>query len=82
MNSGYFYAPYVPLTESPMIRMTTLERERSQWYEAGLTTAVVQAPKDAVTFDKMLVVYADDNMKMIRQVNLYNSKEDRFVGQY
>jgi hypothetical protein len=81
MNSGYFYAPYIPLKPNMPYR-EKMERIRDEWYEAGFTTSLVNAPKDAVTFDKMLVIFSDANMKQIRQVSFYNSKEDKFIGHW
>lgn len=48
---------------------------------------VVDAPKDAQTFDKMLVVLVKvennvSNRKIIRRVILYNSVTDSIIGQY
>jgi hypothetical protein len=80
MNSGYFYAPYVPLEDPKPPPNFRLERIREQWCEAGLTTMLVLAPREAVTFDKMLIVFSDENLKVIRQVSFYNSKEDKFIG--
>jgi hypothetical protein len=43
------------------------------WTNNGFKVEVVTAPKDAFTFDKMIVVFAERN---IRRVNLYNSKDE------
>jgi hypothetical protein len=41
---------------------------------------IVDAPKDAQTFDKMLIVYSDFNK--IRHVAFFSSKENRIVAEF
>ena len=62
--------------------MSQLDREKLQWDGAELPYAVVNAPKDAVQFDKMLVVYSDKTKRTIRFVSLYNSKTDKFLARF
>lgn len=50
--------------------------------KAGFPTKIADAPKDAVTFDKFLIVYSDKSMKVIRQVHLYSSKDQKFIGRF
>ena len=57
-----------------------LEHWQKTWKQAGFPTKVVDAPKDAYTFDKMLVIYADPQCKVIRRVSLYNSKTNKMMG--
>lgn len=68
------------------------------WAQADCILQVVDAPKDAQTFDKMLVVFVDersdlqnlagvrvDNVpsrKIIRRVSLYNSATDTITGEF
>ena len=61
-----------------MINM--LEHWQKTWANSGFPTKVVDAPKDANTFDKMLVIYADKDCKVIRRVSLYNSKTNKMMG--
>lgn len=78
--------------------MNKLDQLNKFWAIGGCSVQIVDAPKDAQTFDKMIVVIVDersdlqklagvrvDNMpskKIIRRVSLYNSKEDKIVSEY
>lgn len=62
--------------------MTVLESMATSWAKAGFPTQVVDAPKDAVTFDKMLIVYSTKEMKTIKQVHIYSTKENKFLGRF
>lgn len=55
---------------------------QEMWHNNGLLTKIVDAPKDASTFDKMLIVYADKQCKIIRKVSLYSTKDKKFVLEY
>ncbi len=59
-----------------------LNREIANWTEAEYPTEVVSAPKDAVSFDKMLVVYLDETRRFVRRVSFYNSKTDKFIAHF
>lgn len=78
--------------------MNKIEQLKKFWAQADCVLQIVDAPKDAQTFDKMLVVLVDersdlqalagikvDNVpsrKIIRRVSLYNSVTDSIVGEY
>lgn len=58
-----------------------LEAVMRMWKEAGFPNIEIKdAPADAVTFDKMLVVFTPN--LVIRAVYLYASAEDKFVAQF
>jgi hypothetical protein len=59
--------------------MNKLQKTRAEWVKHGFRTDVVNAPKDAISFDKILVIFAG---KGIREVFFYNTKEDEIVGRY
>ena len=50
--------------------------------KVGFPSKIVGAPKGAVTFDKMLIVYSTKEMKTIKQVHLYSSTEDKFISRF
>lgn len=50
--------------------------------EAGFPCKMVDAPQEAVTFDKMLVVYSTKEMKTIKLIHLYSSKQDKFLAHF
>lgn len=55
----------------------------SQMYEDnGLPACLKSAPKNAVTFYKMLIIFSDESLKTIRKVLFYNSRKDKFVGEF
>lgn len=62
--------------------MNRLRKTIDYWEEAEYPVDVVPAPQDAVTFDKMLVVFLDETRRSIRRVSLYDSKTDRFVADF
>lgn len=62
--------------------MTNLEKDIAQWTEAEYPTDVVAAPKDAVNFDKILVVYLDETRRNFRRVSFYDSRTDRFLAHF
>lgn len=78
--------------------MSKLDQLKRFWAQADCVLQVVDAPHDAQTFDKMLVVFVDErsdlqalagvkadkvpSRKIIRRVSLYNSKEDKIVSEY
>lgn len=53
-----------------------MESILKQIKQFGFFPKVVDAPKDAVSFDKMIVCYLDKEFKRLYQVYLYNSKSD------
>lgn len=61
---------------------TNLKREINAWAAAEFPYVVVDAPKDAISFDKMLVVYLDETKRYIRCVSLYDSKTDKIVANF
>lgn len=60
--------------------MKKLKYEIDQWEQNGFPVKVVDAPKDAVTFDKLIVVF--NELGKIRTVSFYNSKQDKIVSTY
>ena len=50
--------------------------------DAGMPALLKPGPKDAVSWNKMVVVYADETMRTIRKVLLYNAKEDKFIEEF
>lgn len=78
--------------------MNKVEQLKKMWSQGGCKLEVYDAPSDAQTFDKMLVVFVDQRSdlealaglkqtkpsgkRIIRRVTLYNSKEDKIVGEY
>jgi hypothetical protein len=78
--------------------MNKIDQLKRLWAQADCVLEIVDAPKDAQTFDKMLVVFADEmrdyqalaclkyqqlsGRKIIRRVSLYNSKTDTIVSEY
>lgn len=57
----------------------SLDRILRSYSRLGYTTSVVDAPKEAVTFDKMVVVYLENN---IHSLLLYDTKTEFVVGSY
>lgn len=79
--------------------MNLVEKLKKYYFtEPEYEVRVVDAPSDAQTFDKMIVVFANEraeaqwlaglprdgkpSRKIIRRVSLYNSKTDTTVGDY
>ncbi len=78
--------------------MNKVDQLKRFFAQADCVVDVVDAPKDAQTFDKMLVVFADEirdlqslagipsgkssGKRIIRRVCLYNSGTDQIVGEY
>ena len=62
--------------------MSLIESTIETFRKAGFPSKLIDGPKDAVTFDKMLIVYSTQTMKTIRQVHLFSTKENKFVGAY
>lgn len=62
--------------------MNLIESMIATFQKAGFPSKLVDAPKDAVTFDKMLIVFSTQTMKTIRQVHLFSTKENKFIGSY
>ena len=60
--------------------MNKIDQLKRLWAQADCVLKVVDAPKDAQTFDKMLVVLVDG--KIIRRVSLYNSATDQIISEY
>lgn len=61
--------------------MNKIDQLKKFWAMGGCSLKIVDAPKDAYTFDKMLVITVDET-KTIRRVSLYNSTEDKVIGDY
>lgn len=62
--------------------MNKLDQLKRLWTMGGCSVQVVDAPKDAQSFDKMIIVFADNGRKTIKRVSLYNSTEDKIVSEY
>jgi len=60
--------------------MTAIENALQRILDDGFPAIIVDAPKDAIRFDKFLVVYSDETKKTIRQVHFYSTKENKFIG--
>lgn len=58
-----------------------LEKILRSYARLGYATSVVSAPKDAITFDKMVIVYQDDQ-KEIRSLLLYNTQIEAVVSTF
>lgn len=59
-----------------------LKNVLSSYAAAGLTAKVYDAPKDAVLFDKMVVVFSTNACKSIKMVTLYDSRINKVIGSY
>ncbi len=59
-----------------------LKREVNAWAAAEFPWELVDAPKDAVTFDKMLVIYLDETKRFIRCVSFYDSRIDKIIANF
>lgn len=59
-----------------------LKREINAWSAAEFPWDLVPAPKDAVHFDQMLVVYLDETKRYIRSVSFYDSRTDKIVATF
>ena len=69
--------------------MNKIDQLKKFWLQADCVLEVVNAPKDAQTFDKMLVVFVDERndlqasgRRIIRRVSLYNSVTDMIISEY
>jgi hypothetical protein len=71
--------------------MNKIDQLKKLWGQLeGSEIRVVDAPKDAQTFDKMIVVFAESmpmyvgnpTRKNIRRVSLYNSVTDTIISEY
>lgn len=62
--------------------MNNLEKELRFWQDAGFTAEVVDAPKEALTFNKMLIVFSSELRKSIKQVSFYSSETNKFVANF
>jgi hypothetical protein len=62
--------------------MDTLERKLNSIKRLGAFPVVKEAPKGAVTFDTMVVVYLDEKHKRLYQVHFYDTKTGKVVGTY
>jgi len=59
-----------------------LENVISSYVAADLIAKVYDAPKDAVTFDKMIVVFSSPACKNIKMVTLYDTRTQKVTGSY
>lgn len=59
-----------------------LENIISSYVAADLTAKVYDAPQDAVTFDKMIVVFSSPACKTIKMVTFYDTKTQKVTGSY
>ncbi len=62
--------------------MNKIESECSQWNNMGFPAVVKDAPKDAVTFDKVMIVYSDENKKSIRRVSFFCTMTNQIVANF
>lgn len=61
--------------------MKNLVKVAERYEDHGMPAVLKPAPKEAVLFDRMLVVFSDESQQMIRAVLLYDSKTDRFIAE-
>lgn len=61
--------------------MNNLIKVAERYEDHGMPAVLKPAPKGAVLFDRMLVVFADESQQMIRAVLLYDSKTDKFIAE-
>lgn len=59
---------------------TQLNQLVKTWEQNGFRVKIADAPEDAVTFDKMVVVFNESGL--IRLVYFYSSIEDKILGQF
>lgn len=52
------------------------------WENNGFTVKITDAPKDAQTFDKMMIVFSDESKKMIRRVIFFSNKENKIIAEF
>ena len=63
--------------------MNMLENDVVNWQKAGYTIQVLAAPKDAVSFDKMVVILTSRGGKpSVYRLSLWNSEKNTYVGHY
>jgi hypothetical protein len=70
--------------------MNKIEQLKRLYAQTDCQLQVVNAPKDAQTFDKMIVVFTEvmsmyvgnPTRKVIRRISLYNSVTDTIIGEY
>jgi len=66
--------------------MTELDKVIQIWQKQGHSVEVKNAPKGAVTFDRMLIVYSKPNETMwvssIRAVHFYDNRLGKFVADF
>lgn len=70
--------------------MNKIEQLRRLYAQADCQLQVVDAPKDAQTFNKMLIIFTESipmhfsnpTRKIIRRVCLYNSITDQIISEY
>ena len=60
--------------------MRQLNQLKKMWEGNGFRVEVKDAPPDAVTFDKMVLVFTESNT--IRSLYFYSSKDDKILGQF
>lgn len=53
-----------------------------QYLRVSLPAKVYDAPKEAVTFDKMVVVFSTATCKTIKMVVFFNTEEGKIKGQF
>jgi hypothetical protein len=55
----------------------------TMYEDAGLPAVLKAGPQGAQpSWDSMLVVFADESLRTIRKVLLYNTEQDKFVGEF
>lgn len=54
----------------------------SQWKQHGFPVEIVDAPKWVVSFDKIIVVRSGPNLRSIKLVAIYDSKQDRIIKEF
>ncbi len=60
--------------------MATLKKLTKMWEDNGFSVKIFDSPKDAITFDKMVVILT--GVGSIRLVYFYSSLQDKILGQF
>ena len=88
LNGPSLWVALVPCTDGFGDRnpvgplMKNLVKVAERYEDHGMPAVLKPAPKEAVLFDRMLVVFADESQRFIRAVLFYNSRADKFVAEF
>jgi hypothetical protein len=62
--------------------MKNLIKVAEKYEDHGMPAVLKSAPREAVRFDRMLIVFSDESQKFIRAVLLYDSRTDKFIAEF